>query len=204
MNALDLALALGLVLSEPNLMTPPITKEQEALVAKMGDENFYVREKATETLEKLDHKAFRAIRKALDDDDPEIRQRASLLMNRFYACLTSKNEVPGIHGLYKMASFTLVSGKTIEISDSTAIDYYSSVGGESDVYDQNTNSNNEFTRMATARFIKDLRNAGYTKQDVTEVLDKMAEETVGEKMGEAGYKKFREMQGLEEYDHSGP
>lgn len=204
MNALDLALALGMALSDPSLMTPPITKEQEAVIAKLADEDYYVREKASATLEKMDFAAMRAIRKALNHEDPEVRQRAERLIGKFYACTNSKNEMPGIHGLYKLESFKLSTGRTVELYDSITLDYYSSVGGESSDYEQNTNIHNQFTRLATARYVRDLRNQGFTRQEVTEILDKITEESAGEGMGEAGYKKFREMQGLPEYEHGGP
>ena len=204
MNALDLALALGMALSDPSLMTPPITKEQETIVAKLANEDYYVREKASADLEKMDFAAMRVIRKALNHEDPEVRQRAERLFGKFCVCTNSKNEIPGIHGLYKLESFKLSTGKTVELYDEIAYSYYVSVGGDSSEYHHASDIHNQFTRLATAKYVRDLRNQGYTRQEVTEILDKITEESAGEGMGEAGYKKFREMQGLQEYDHSGP
>src|SRR5690349_13816567 len=54
-----------------------VTQEQlAALVKQLGDDDFAAREKATEGLKALGARALPALRRALQDADPEVRRRA--------------------------------------------------------------------------------------------------------------------------------
>jgi len=202
-----LALFLSLALAQdadPIKDAPEITAEQEKLIKLMGDDDFRTREKATAALAKMDYAGLKAMRKAANSGDPEIAARGGRILGSYYSVLNSKKEIPGIQGLYEMKSFKLKSGKTMEIKESDANDYYTAAGGDSTKMDENMDANNFKTRDATGLLIKTLRNKGFTKEEVQEVLDKITEEGNGNEMGNPGYKKFREMQGLPEYDPWGP
>jgi hypothetical protein len=203
LTTLILALALAQE-ADPLKDAPDITKEQENLLKDLGDDTFLTREKASAALEKLDYKALKAYHKAAASDDAEVRQRGKRLLSKFYSVGNSKDEVPGIQGLYELKSWKLKSGKTMEVKDSDAADYYKAAGGDTEDMTERQNASNFKTRDATSRLVKDLRDKGYTREEVTEVLDKITEEGAGTNMGDSGYKKFREMQGLPEYEPWGP
>ena len=196
------AIVLAVLASDPLTGAPAITDAQEKLIVLMGDNDYKTREKATADLGKMDYDGLRAMYKAAKSGDPEVAHRAQRLLSQYYSVQNSKKEIPGIQGMYEMKSFKLKSGKTMEIQDSDANDYYTQAGGKSDT--DAMDANNFKTREATGLLVHKLRNKGFTKEEVTEILDKITEEGNGNEMGNAGYKKFREMQGLPEYDPWGP
>lgn len=53
-----------------------------ALIAKLGDEDFAVRQKATEDIEKLGVTAVRMLMQSRDDPDPEVARRVRLCLER--------------------------------------------------------------------------------------------------------------------------
>jgi hypothetical protein len=189
---------------DPLAGAPEITEDQEKLIKLMGDDSFKEREKATAALGKMDYAGLKAMHKAANHSDPEIAHRGRSLLGSYYSVLNSKKEVPGIQGLYEMKSFKLKTGKTMEIKDGDAGEYYKSAKGDASDMEESRDANNFKTRDATVLYIKQLRDKGFTKEEVQELLDKMTEEAGTSEMGSAGYKKFREMQGLPEYDPWGP
>jgi tetratricopeptide (TPR) repeat protein len=63
---------------------PVITQEQiDRWVRELGDENFEVREKASEELWKVGERAEKAVEKALTSTDAEVRRRAQELLDKF-------------------------------------------------------------------------------------------------------------------------
>src|SRR5471030_979605 len=70
--------------ADPLWSAPLITKEQEALIAKMGSDDFDTREKATQALGNMDYAGLRAMLKAQQHTDLEVRRRAECLLHDFY------------------------------------------------------------------------------------------------------------------------
>lgn len=63
---------------------PEVTQEQiDRWVRELGDENFEVREKASEELWKVGERAEKAVEKALASKDAEVRRRAQELLDKF-------------------------------------------------------------------------------------------------------------------------
>ncbi len=91
MPGLTLLLAAGLAMQA----------RAEALVARLGDAHFVVRERATSQLRQLDLAAVPALRKAAKDPDPEVRRRCCLLMDSIGAGRASKDSPP-VRGLTRI------------------------------------------------------------------------------------------------------
>jgi hypothetical protein len=194
-------LLLVTTLAGPNLHAPPITKEQEKLIEKLGDDEWLVREDASAKLKEMDYKALNALHKALKSSDLEVRMRAKNLLNHFYGCCNSRGEMPPIHGLYQLESFKFASGRRFFVKDGLAMQYYSKAGGAA--WDENMNNDSDTNwslKDATRMMCRDLRNLGYTREEVIEVLDKMAKNVDGQGQGTNGFRRFREMQGMPEWD----
>lgn len=178
---------------------PPITKEMTKLIEQLGDDEWKVRENASAKLASLDYKALGAYYTALKSDDLEVRTRARRLLDKFYSCGNSDNKIPPIQGYHELEAWKLKSGRKFTPVAGEAGDLYKASGGAA--YDDNSNdSENWITKEATMRLVKRLRNEGYTRKEVAEILDKITIEGEGTSMGTAGWRKFREMQGMPEYD----
>lgn len=196
-------LAVALVLAQegdPLKDAPAITKEQEKLIEQMGDDEYRTREKATKALGELDYKGLRAMYKAAKHKDPEIAVRGRRLVSAYYGVVNSKGETPGIQGLYELKSWKLKSGKTMEVQGSDANEFYTQAGGDSSDMDMARDAGNFKTKEATRILVKKLRDQGFTREDVQEVLDKITEQAEGTNMGDEGHRRFREMQGLPQYE----
>lgn len=205
---------LSAILGDPTFFAPPMTKAQEALVAKLGDPVWRTREDATKELGKMEFDGLRAFYAACRSEDPEIASRGDRLLARYYCCLNSKREMPPIHGLYEMESFKLKSGRmfdvpTFPISEiyteqvQIQIDFAKRYNQYFDPSCLEMQADNYCTRSATFQVVRRLRMFGYTRAEVTEILDKMTEAADGKEIGQEGWRKFRLMQGLPEYPYHG-
>ena len=83
-----------LLLSLTPVQDDPAGKIEE-LIRRLGAEEFPVRERATEELKKIGKPAEEALKKALADDDPEVRERARAVLDSFAPAEKPKAAAPG-------------------------------------------------------------------------------------------------------------
>ena len=178
---------------------PPLPPPLAKLVVDLGDDEFKVRERASKELEKLDSKALPAYYKAIKSEDAEVSRRGKRLLDIYYNVQNTKGEISRIQGLYEMKDFKTKSGKVFKVTDDMANNYYTKAGGKFDD-DNASNPDNFTTQDATRILIKELRNRKWTREDVKELLDKIDENAAGSNMGDEGHRRFREMQGLPQYE----
>jgi hypothetical protein len=93
------------------------TKPIEQLVAKLGDDEFQVRERATKDLEALGDRAAPTLRKALTNNpSPEVRQRLGALLSRVDGAGPSVETAREIRGVEVLEAIgTLKAKKLLEI-----------------------------------------------------------------------------------------
>ncbi len=84
MTMLFAGLALFVALQDLAEGPPLPTKEQLAIVEKMGDNNYKIREKAMRDLEKMGRKSLCALELATKHKDIEIVRRAKLVLEKYY------------------------------------------------------------------------------------------------------------------------
>ena len=67
----------------PSPLTSPLEEEIQKAIRQLGDENFYVRERATTFLWNSGRAAEPAVREALHSNDPEVVRRARSVLDKF-------------------------------------------------------------------------------------------------------------------------
>ena len=81
------------ILNDETFFMPEPTPEIQALIDKLGDEQFRVREKASLDLEKLGWPALKGLAKAATNDpDPEIRMRAASAYKKYFAVFSDDKD----------------------------------------------------------------------------------------------------------------
>jgi len=153
------------------LVVPPPTPEQIKLIELMGNDDWHIREKATDDLEALGDKGLGAYEHALNHSSPEVVFRAKGLLNKYYSLKTDC--LPHIEGAYNL-ELTLPSGKEITIPKGLPKYYYVKANGDAEkIYDDNGWHN--ASTSATIKFIYHMRRTGMSREDVIAVLKAMEE-----------------------------
>lgn len=177
MNELILSLAMLAGMDHlAEALRPQPTKEQLALIEKLGDREWRVRQDADNELRKMGYEALLAVeRKGLTSECPEIASRAERIHASYFRVTASNDEVPNCTGLFKLERITLCNGKVIDIKPGTAKKYLMLVAKDEDhqiFYSYYGNEDNEWMlRQATFLFAKDLYRAGYLREEVVEAMN---------------------------------
>jgi HEAT repeat protein len=86
---LFLAPVIGLLQDKPASPAKPTPAEEiKTLVRQLGDDNFSIREKASQRLTAIGRPALPALRQAAKDSDAEVRQRAGQILDAIQSSLT--------------------------------------------------------------------------------------------------------------------
>ncbi len=150
---------------------PAPTKEQFELIEKLGDENFIVREKAEENLEKLDLKVYKALCESIrKNENPEIRHRCSRVLSNILSYKTNK-KIPNLYSLYDL-KVKLKSGRIFTGTKQLFKEFF--------IRSSNNPHNNrlypyQIIEIATYDLLNHLRLIGFSKEEIHELIDCMNE-----------------------------
>lgn len=185
MNKLILALILinGVNQAQESIR-PQATDEQFALIEKLGDRDYRVREKADYTLRKMGYKALVALeKKGLKSEDLEISTRAKAIHASYFRITGTNNKLSEVTGLFKLNKVPLKNGKILHIPPGTAQKYLAKAiqrvcGGDENeaffnaVFYCYSNEECQITlQQASMLFIQDLYRNGYSQSEVIEIID---------------------------------
>lgn len=181
------------ILNDETLFMPEPTPEIKALIVKLGDDEFKVREKATLKLEEIGWPALKALYQAASKNpDLEIRMRAGSVYKKYFNVVSDDkdNLWPGIWHLnekkrfpdgFKLEEATQAhmgsTCKELKCKD-VAREYY-----ERAMYDMNLVKDGVgscgwqdegVARHAQHLYIKDLLKTGVKREDAKKILNEMA------------------------------
>lgn len=146
---------------------PPPTPEITALIEKLGSEQYTAREEAHKELSKLGYKASGGLEHAVNNSpDPEIRFRASRLLNQCYSIKWDK-AIPYIYAIPR-GEVTL-NGRTYNFPKGAAKKYYRKY-----VKPHHWDYNYPVLRQCTKDLVHALLRSGMPKEDVVGLLEVMS------------------------------
>ena len=132
------------------------------LVEALGSDDFRTRERAPSILRHMDLIALPAIREAVRHEDPEIRHRARFLLDEVFSVKSTAGTVPWIDMLpSETPDRQKIIADYLKIARGSDSPSYA---WELDWVDY---------RIATCLYVRQLREKGWSKGKIREVLDKM-------------------------------
>ena len=164
---------------------PSVTPDQQICICNLGNLSWRVREKASKDLSKLDFSGLRAFYEAANDPDPEIAIRGKRLLNNFYHFSKQTGKLPGIQNFQNL-NFKFKSGNVFLYPNVLISKHYidalkNGVVSSNrnkfyfDPYYMRFDASNDYTREATVTLIRHLRNIGYTKEEILELINVASE-----------------------------
>lgn len=155
-----------------NYTLPQPTQDQIALIQKLGNDSFDIREKAYNDLKKLDIKALRSMEiYGLNNPDLEIHRRSEFLIDEFYE-IDDKLIPSCIQFFANRRPVKLTNGEFI-IPVGSAKFWFEAAGGNNQYpeFDDAETLKTGQGILGTKLFIDQLRRAGYSKGDINLILD---------------------------------
>lgn len=182
------------ILNDETLFMPEPTPEIKALIVKLGDDEFKVREAASLKLEKMGWPALKGLAQAArSSPDLEVRTRAQRSYERYFAIVSDDkdNLWPGIWYMnekkrfpdgFKLEAATQdhmgSTCKALECQDVARV-YFERAMHKLKLFDERGvgavgYTNQDVMRQATSLYIRDMLKTGMKREDVKKVLNEMA------------------------------
>lgn len=177
MNELILAFVVMIGAEQINQsLRPQPTKEQIALIEKLGDDDWLIREKADKQLREMGYDALVALeKKGLMNECMEIQSRATEIHKNYFRISSSNHNIPMCTGLFKLGDVRLYNGKIVKIPSGTAKKYLLRLTGGNEehpiFYCYDFEDNEWMLTEATVLFTKDLYKYGYRQEEVIQILN---------------------------------
>ncbi len=153
---------------------PEPTAKMQKLVKEMGDENFFIREKAHQQLQNMGYQSLKACLYGTKDPDREISWRCQRIINDYLHIKPTAGDFPGIFKLPYDKIIKRMNGKKIKLIDRDDAYYlYKDIVSKMSPYDVQPGHDREISMTVSKNYFRKLLVIGVDKEYLIKILDTM-------------------------------